>query len=237
MTAPLFQLQRMFWSLYGRFVWDKQKALWKAPQVRHIVEILTARRAGSGERVLDAGCGTGNYAVALAQAGFHVIGIDYASGMLARAQAKVTHALASNLSFQQVDLNERLRFPDSSFDHVISISVLQAVVNPAFTLEELWRVLKPGGTIVLLHVPKPESHELPLRDVIKHRVTNLDNRTPLKVVLVAAKSWAERTERVRYWTSVELQEMFRTSKYNVLSVDHGPPIIVVAEKLKNLNVA
>jgi 2-polyprenyl-3-methyl-5-hydroxy-6-metoxy-1,4-benzoquinol methylase len=61
----LQHLQRTFWSLYGRFVWDAQNLPWKGSQVRQTVEMLQARRAMPGEQVLDAGCGTGDYAVAL----------------------------------------------------------------------------------------------------------------------------------------------------------------------------
>lgn len=138
-------LQRVFWSLYGRFVWDAQKTPWRAPQIQHIVETLETQRATAREHVLDAGCGTGNYAIALAKAGFQVTGVDYAVGMLSCAQAKVSNELVVELSFQQMDLNARLGFPDMHFDHIINISVLQVTAHLAFTLGELWRVLKPGG--------------------------------------------------------------------------------------------
>jgi len=64
----------MFWSLYGRLAWDAARPPWKAAQVRQIVEILKAQQVVPDEWVLDAGCGTGDFSLALAEAGFHVIG-------------------------------------------------------------------------------------------------------------------------------------------------------------------
>lgn len=225
------RLRRAFWSLYGRFVWDTQTGPWTTSQVRKIVQILQARRSAPGERVLDAGCGTGYHAVGLAHAGFHVTGIDYAAGMLARARDKVTDELSGIISFQRADLNARLGFPAGHFDHVINISVLQLTTDPALTLGELRRVLKPGGTLVLLHAPRPASHDLPLWQDIKRRVRNLEARTPAKIALVAAKACAERGGNTRYWTVSELREMVRASRFAVLSVDHGPPIVMVGEKV------
>lgn len=224
------RLQRTFWGLYGRFVWDALPAASKEPQVTRIVELLEGRRVTPAERVLDAGCGTGNYAVALAQAGFYVTGVDYAAGMLARARAKVTDDLREVLSFQPADLNAELGFPDACFDHILNISVLQAAVDPAFTLSELRRVLRPGGTLLLLHVPRPASHDLPLREVLQRRAERLGVRALWRLPLVAAKAWAERSGTTRYWTGRELQDMLAAGQFEVLSVDSGPPIVIVAEK-------
>jgi ubiquinone/menaquinone biosynthesis C-methylase UbiE len=223
-------LQRMFWSMYGRFAWDAARPPWKATQVRQIVEVLKARQVVPKERVLDAGCGTGDFALALAEAGFQVIGADYAEGMLVRARAKVTDELANRISFEQVDLNIRLRFPDALFDHVINISVLQVASEPMFTLGELWRVLRPDGTLVLLHVPRPDSYNMPLREAIMHRIQDLDKKTLWRVALVATKVWGERTGGTRFWTTEALQDMLQRSRFRVLSVDQGPPIVVVASK-------
>jgi len=121
---PLGNLYRAFWSLSGRFAWDDQRepARVSEPPER-IVDLVRERRAKPDEWVLDAGCGTGNYAIALARAGYHVIGTDFAAGMLARAQGKVTDELPGRISFQQADLNAPLDFPDARFDHLISISL------------------------------------------------------------------------------------------------------------------
>lgn len=223
-------LRRAFWSLYGRFAWDAQNPSWRQAQVEHVVDMLAQRRRRADERVLDAGCGTGHYAVALAQAGFQVLGIDYAAGMLAHAQARLTGALGDRLAFQRMDLDQRLDLADASFDHAINISVLQAVADPAFTLRELRRVLLPGGTLVLLHVPRPQALAFPLREVIRHRVAQLQKQSVGKAVLVAAKAIAERTAAATYWTSSEVAQMLRAAGFEIISFDEGPPIIVIAQR-------
>jgi ubiquinone/menaquinone biosynthesis C-methylase UbiE len=198
-----------------------------------VVDILMSRQAHPGERVLDAGCGTGNYALALARAGFEVVGIDYAAGMLASAQAKLTETLGDRPSFQRMDLNHRLDLADASFDHVINISVLQNTADPVFTLRELRRVLRPGGTLLLLHVPRPQSLNAPVRDVIRYRIAHLQHRSIGKAALIAAKVIAERTSVATYWTAEELRAMLHAAGFDVVSRDEGPPIMLIAERAGN----
>jgi ubiquinone/menaquinone biosynthesis C-methylase UbiE len=224
------RLRRTFWSVYGRYVWDRQRARQSGAVVRRTVQILEARASRAGERVLDAGCGTGDYAIALAEAGFRVVGIDYAPGMLARARSKLAALPETTASFQLASLDAVLPIPDASFDDVILIGVLQAVKKPLFTLDQVWRTLRPGGTIVIAHYPRPALHEMTFRDEVRARLARIGSRTPLTFALVAAKTWAERTGATRYWTADEIQRMLGTSGFRVLSTEILPPIIVVAEK-------
>ena len=97
----IYNLQREFWSMYGRFIWDKHQPSWKQEQIEHVVNRIKRRSHGIRARVLDAGCGTGEYTVALAQAGFDAVGVDYASGMLYCAEKKITPATQHRLTFQK----------------------------------------------------------------------------------------------------------------------------------------
>jgi len=170
----MLYFQRQFWSLYGRFVWDDLIKPWRASHIQQVVCILQQRKKLPNESVLDAGCGTGNFALALAQAGFQVVGIDFAKGMLKQAKAKLATDINKKLLFEQSDLNTPLHFSNDKFDHVININVFQAIINPKFTLNEFHRVLKPGGTLVLLFMRKSYGS---IRNIIRKRIDCLGSKT------------------------------------------------------------
>lgn len=83
---------------------------------------------------------------------------------------------------------------------------------------------------MLLHVPKLESHNIPLREIIKHQLGKLEARSLWRRVLVVVKAWAERTGNAQYWTAGELGQMLKACRFDVLSVDQGPPTVIVARK-------
>jgi SAM-dependent methyltransferase len=226
-------LYNAFWSLYGRYAWDDQREPSRVSDPPEcIVDIVQTRRRNPNEWILDAGCGTGNYAIALAKAGFYVIGTDFAAGMLARARGKVTGDLSEFVSFRQADLNAPLEFPRARFDHIINISVLQAVVDPDYTLSELYRVLKPGGTLVL-SLPKQNS-DLFSRSVgglIRYRIRHLERRTLWKILLVIVKSYGDRFHNSPRWTVPQAQHMLRAAGIETVSLDEGRQILAVAKKV------
>jgi ubiquinone/menaquinone biosynthesis C-methylase UbiE len=233
--APLY---RAFWSVYGRYAWDEQRAPARpsAPPER-IVALLQGRRGSGEDWVLDAGCGTGNYAVALARAGWRVVGIDFAPGMLARAQEKVTAELAGLVSFEQADLNAPLALAnvpfalDGRFDHAISISVLQAVADPLFALGEMRRVLKPGGTLVM-SLPTRDSQMFAhsIGENIRYRIRHLARRTPGRVLLVLLKALGDRYSHTTRWSAAEAEEMVRSAGFAPLRLGNEWQILVMAER-------
>ncbi|MDO8445733.1 MAG: methyltransferase domain-containing protein [Deltaproteobacteria bacterium] len=100
-----------------------------------------------GERVLDIGCGTGNYTVEVAKRVADVIGIDSSEEMLGWARIKAQKA-DIKASFKAADAMN-LPFPDSSFDAVLSNGLLCFLKEPEKALMEMRRVLKPGGRLVV----------------------------------------------------------------------------------------
>lgn len=91
-------------------------------------------------RLLDVGCGTGNYAVALADlTGCEAWGLEPSEGMRRTAQARLPEGRVHAGSAERLDL------PGSPFDLVLSVDVIHHVGDRAAYHREAFRVLKPGG--------------------------------------------------------------------------------------------
>jgi ubiquinone/menaquinone biosynthesis C-methylase UbiE len=96
-----------------------------------------------GSKILDAGCGPGEMAAVLMQKGYEVWGMDIAEPMVRHARER-----CKTDRFRVGDL-EGIPFPDSTFDGVVCLGVLEYLDTDARALQEISRVLKPGGTAVL----------------------------------------------------------------------------------------
>jgi ubiquinone/menaquinone biosynthesis C-methylase UbiE len=99
---------------------------------------------------LDAGCGVGYHSLAIARRGFRCIGVDISETILERARRNGSRAgLDDHVSFHAENL-EDLSFADGHFDFVHCRGVLMHVPQWERALEQLCRVLKPGGRLVIL---------------------------------------------------------------------------------------
>ncbi len=103
----------------------------------------------NGRRVLEVGCGRGDFAIWLASryAGAEVVGIDFSASAIEIAKGRAV-AGGSRVSFQ-VDDSQSLSFADQSFDYVISCECLEHVPQPERMAREMHRVLRSGGEFIL----------------------------------------------------------------------------------------
>lgn len=132
-----------FWEKYFQFYDTLLESIPYQQMVERHVELL---EPAPGERILDAGTGTGNVALALLATGARVTGIDFCEPALVKCRAKAPEA-----DFRHGDLTRRLDFEDASFDKIACCNVIYTL-EPAGqrnAVSELCRVLRPGGTAAI----------------------------------------------------------------------------------------
>jgi ubiquinone/menaquinone biosynthesis C-methylase UbiE len=133
----------------NRRIWGENPPTFVDRRVATILEMLP--RLGSEARLLDVGCLEGSYTRMFAEAvgAGSVCGVDVS--LVDRARARGVDAI-------EFDLNsgERLPYGDGEFDVVVCIESLEHIYPTDFTLREIRRVLKPGGTAII-DVPRLDS--------------------------------------------------------------------------------
>lgn len=142
--APRYDVMTDVWTVGLHRVWKKQA-----------IELCALR---PGERVLDVATGTGDLAfveeAAVGPAG-EVVAVDSCAAMLEVARGRQRGAV----DFQEGDAMD-LRFPDAWFDVVTIGFGLRNVADRGQALREFWRVLRPGGRLMVLDFSTPNSKPL-----------------------------------------------------------------------------
>lgn len=128
-----------------------QNRRWRREMVGHVKD-------GAPTAILDVATGTAGVAMALTgETPAQITGIDLTETMLRRGQARVAGSGLSDRIALVAGQAERLPFPDESFDALTFTYLLRYVADPAATLRELARVLRPGGAIASLEFAVPAS--------------------------------------------------------------------------------
>jgi ArsR family transcriptional regulator len=144
--------------------WDEMRALdLPAGDVeRALLNLLPAAMG----RLLDIGTGTGQLLELLAQRTTGGLGVDASRAMLALARARLSRP---GLTHCTVKLGDMYRLPmaDGSFDHVVLQMVLHYAEDPAAALAEAARVLRPGGTLVVIDLAAHDNQDCMTR--LAHR--------------------------------------------------------------------
>jgi ubiquinone/menaquinone biosynthesis C-methylase UbiE len=124
---------------------------------------------GAGDVVLDLACGPGNFSREFARTvgpeGL-VVGVDASPTMLARGAADTAHAGIANLALIRADATD-LPFRDGSFDAACCFAALHLFADPLAALDEMRRVLRPGGRIAIMTSVRRPLTIRPLKPVIE----------------------------------------------------------------------
>jgi len=141
-------LDTAFWKKYFK-VYDVLNLV--VPYQELIKEFINQLKLEAGQKVLDAGCGTGNLGVHISRLGCHVTGVDFSREALDQYRIKIKK---NKTKLILSDLSKELPFRDNSFDRVVSNNVLYTIElgKRENLIKEMYRVLKPGGVIVLSNV-------------------------------------------------------------------------------------
>lgn len=127
-----------------------------------LIEALEPRLT---DQVLDVGCGSGQFAVAIAPLVGRVVGADLTPAMLDKARVQQQKAGVANVTWLQAD-SVALPVADGAFDIVTSRSMLHHAADPAATLAEMRRACAPGGRIAVLDLT-PAPGKAPAFDAIE----------------------------------------------------------------------
>lgn len=157
-------------AVYDSFVhvWDQQIA---APALCYYNQLIS-ENVKPGAFVLDAGAGTGERTLALlahSQPG-RVIALDAAEGMLKVARSKISD---SRVEFMVGDLN-RLPFEDATFDLVSCTWAIEIMADPRAAIQELIRVIKPGGAVLYAFCSLPGG---PVGQTLKYLITKTSSKS------------------------------------------------------------
>lgn len=131
--------------------WPEKYDQWFQNPIGSLVEeyekrlVLELLQPATGERILDAGCGSGVFSRHLLAAGAQVFGLEISRPMLQRAKEKL-----AGYPFRSIEGDMlHLPFQDNRFDKVVSVTAIEFIEDAGMAVQEVFRVTKPGGAIVV----------------------------------------------------------------------------------------
>lgn len=134
----------MFWSKISG-VYDLVENIYNGKANARTTDYV-ASLMDKDDKVLECACGTGMFSVKIAPCVKNLTATDFADGMLKRAKKKCSKF--SNVLIESGDITA-LKYEGNSFDKAVAANVIHLLDDPKKAIDELKRVVKPGGTIVI----------------------------------------------------------------------------------------
>ena len=144
-------------------------------QTDRFIEALGTGDLGTA---LDVACGPGIITAPLALRAREVVAFDLTPEMLSKARQRCGNAGVSNVEFKEGSATE-LPFADRSFDTVVTRLSMHHFDDPRRVLDEIWRVLKPGGSFVVADVI---SSELPEKSALHNAIEVLRDPSHIRML-------------------------------------------------------
>ena len=142
--AADLRMKVMFWDLVSGY-YEVFVNLYNG-KVNRLMCKKVAERISSSDEVLECACGTGMISVHIAAACKHLTATDFSDGMLNKTRERCQYI--NNVKVEKGDILQ-LDYPDESFDKVVAANVIHLLDNPEKALNELFRVCRKGGEVII----------------------------------------------------------------------------------------
>jgi len=149
-VAEMFNNISPSYDFLNRFLSMGVDTGWRKKTVNAVSELMP-------KRILDVATGTGDLAIAMSRTtATEIVGCDISEGMMEVGRKKVAKKGLSNLIKFKLGDSEGLPFEDNSFDAATIAFGIRNFQNPQQGLEDIYRVLRPGGKVFVLEFSNPE---------------------------------------------------------------------------------
>jgi ubiquinone/menaquinone biosynthesis C-methylase UbiE len=177
--------------------------------------------------ILDAGGGTGEWAIRLAESGYNVVLTDISRGMLRQARLKLEEKTIQDVTLQRADIQDMSCFSDETFDMAIAQGdPLSYCSDAERAVNELYRVLRPGcyciASVDSLHHFTSKLIRMARWDI-------------LETVLQTRKASFQKGFTIRYYTPESLCTLFEDVGFTVVRIVGKPVLLsVIPHETANL---